>query len=148
MTKVYLQIASKSAHIPTLTQFKRWINLVLRQQNVKGDISIRIVNKAESAKLNQHYRQKNGATNILSFPLEPIADVPMKLLGDLVICAPIISQEAKQQNKSTLAHWAHITMHGTLHLLGYDHIKDNEADIMENLEITLLRQIDINNPYA
>ncbi len=148
MTKIYLQVASKAPNIPSLNSFKHWINLVLHAQQNQGDISIRIVNKAESASLNQQYRQKTGPTNILSFPMASIANIPLTLLGDPVMCAHIINQEAKQQQKSVLAHWAHITLHGTLHLLGYDHIHDEEAEVMEALEIKLLQQLGITNPYA
>jgi probable rRNA maturation factor len=108
---------------------------------------IRLVDDQESAELNQQYRHKQGPTNILSFPFEAPDGFDTDLLGDLVICTPLIALEAQQQNKQLFDHWAHITIHGVLHLLGYDHIDDAEAEEMEALEIKILSRLNINNPY-
>jgi probable rRNA maturation factor len=108
---------------------------------------VRIVDEQESAELNEQYRHKKGATNILSFPVEIPEGIDLNLLGDLVICAPVLEQEAQQQNKVLAHHWAHIIIHGVLHLLGYDHLDDEQAEDMENKEIALLQKLNIPNPY-
>jgi probable rRNA maturation factor len=108
---------------------------------------IRIVDEDESAQLNETYRHKSGATNVLSFPFDVPEGIELNLLGDLVICAPVLSREADTQNKTIMAHWAHIIIHGTLHLLGYDHIDDVDAQEMEEKEIALLQTLSISNPY-
>lgn len=99
------------------------------------------------AQLNANYRGKDGATNVLSFPADLPAELDLPLLGDIVICAPVVIAEADQQGKTASAHWAHMTVHGTLHLLGYDHVKEEEAEIMEALESAILRQLDYSCPY-
>ena len=108
---------------------------------------IRIVDEDESAQLNETYRHKVGATNVLSFPFEVPEGIELNLLGDLVVCAPVLAREAQEQNKPLMAHWAHIIIHGTLHLLGYDHIDDSDAREMEEKEIALLKTLSISNPY-
>jgi probable rRNA maturation factor len=138
---------TKAPNLPSLYQFRRWVNLALTQQQQPAVVHIRIVNKAEIARLNQLYRYKTGPTNILSFPFETHGEISSPVLGDLVICAPLMAKEATEQNKSLIAHWAHITVHGTLHLLGYDHIKTKDAVIMEKLEIVLLQKLGYPNPY-
>ena len=112
---------------------------------MRSQLSIRIVNEAESAELNAHYRHKQGATNILSFPVPP--GLPELLLGDLAICAAVVAREAQEQNKSADAHWAHMTVHGVLHLKGYDHEEPAEADAMEALERRILGQLGYADPY-
>ncbi|MDD1625774.1 MAG: rRNA maturation RNase YbeY, partial [Methylococcaceae bacterium] len=101
----------------------------------------------ESAELNEQYRHKQGPTNILSFPVEVPFGIELNLLGDLVVCAPVLEKEALEQHKALTDHWAHIIVHGVLHLLGYDHIDDKEAELMENKEITILNKLNIKNPY-
>jgi probable rRNA maturation factor len=105
----------------------------------------------ESQELNHQYRGKNKPTNVLSFPFEIPEHLPegveIELLGDLIICAPVVEREAQEQNKALLAHWAHMTLHGCLHLLGYDHIEDKEAEEMESLEIEILQKMGFPNPY-
>ncbi len=144
---ITLQNVSASSKLPSNYYFKRWVQLALRDHCKTGEVHVRIVSTAESALLNKTYRHKNYPTNILSFPFEPPTGIKTPLLGDLVICAPVIIKEAKQQKKALLAHWAHIVMHGTLHLLGYDHIKAKEAAIMEKIEVNLLRELGYPNPY-
>jgi probable rRNA maturation factor len=134
------------AWVPTQEAFQKWITLAL-QNHSPAEISIRIVDEDESAHLNLTYRGKTGATNVLSFPADIPEVVQSDLLGDLVICATVLSDEASAQNKPLQAHWAHITIHGVLHLLGYDHISDNDAAVMEQLEINLLKQLGYDNPY-
>ena len=147
MNYLDIQIATEISDYPSEQQFQQWMDTVLTDQDRNSEIVIRLVDAAESAELNQQYRHKPGPTNILSFPFEAPEGFEMDLLGDLVICAPKIVDEAKQQNKRLNDHWAHITIHGILHLLGYDHIKDHEAEEMEALEIKFLNMLKIANPY-
>jgi len=147
MNTLELQIATEYRDYPSEQQFQFWVDTVLSDTSVDSEIVIRLVDNEESADLNQQYRHKSGPTNILSFPFEAPEGIDMDLLGDLVVCAPLIAEEARQQGKPLLHHWAHITIHGVLHLLGYDHIEDGEADEMEALEIVLLNQLEIPNPY-
>lgn len=145
--RITLQNLTRSKKIPSSYYFRRWVNLALAKQKKTAEINIRIVDQAESAELNKTFRHKNGSTNILSFPFETPPGITSPLLGDLIICAPVMIKEAAEQKKLLLTHWAHITIHGTLHLLGYDHIKDKDAQVMENLEIKLLQQLGYPNPY-
>ncbi len=147
MTLLEIQSLSQNSNLPTEAQFQYWVDHVLSVLPQEFEIVIRIVDESESAALNQQYRHKKGATNILSFPFEIPEHIPMNLLGDLVICAPVIEREALAQHKVLLDHWAHIVIHGVLHLLGYDHLEPEEAEEMEAKEIALLKTININNPY-
>jgi probable rRNA maturation factor len=141
-----LQIACEG-DVPSEQQFQQWVDLALDQVEEDCELSIRLVDEAESAELNGTYRGKDYPTNVLSFPFEaPVEIVPI-LLGDLVVCVPIVQKEAIEQNKPVENHWAHMIIHGCLHLLGYDHIEDDEAEEMESLEITLLKSLAINDPY-
>ncbi|OAI18036.1 rRNA maturation factor [Methylomonas lenta] len=147
MNYLDIQIATEISDYPSEQQFQQWMDTVLTDKEQNSEIVIRLVDVAESAELNQQYRHKSGPTNILSFPFEAPEGIEMDLLGDLVICAPKIVDEASQQNKQLNDHWAHITIHGILHLLGYDHIEDSEAEEMEALEIKFLHMLKIANPY-
>ena len=147
MNTLDIQIATEYRDYPSEQQFQLWVDTVLKDANVDSEIVIRLIDNEESAELNQQYRHKVGPTNILSFPFEAPEGIEMDLLGDLAVCAPLIAEEARQQGKPLLHHWAHITIHGVLHLLGYDHIENGEADEMETLEIALLSQLNIPNPY-
>lgn len=141
-----LQIAS-DGDVPSQQQFQLWVDTALQQVTEDCELSIRLVDEAESAELNGTYRGKNYATNVLSFPFEAPVEIEPVLLGDLVVCVPIVQKEAIEQNKPVEDHWAHMVVHGCLHLLGYDHIDDDEAQEMESLEITLLKLLAINDPY-
>ncbi|MBY6033513.1 rRNA maturation RNase YbeY [Marinobacter daepoensis] len=112
-----------------------------------SEVTIRIVDNQESRELNHQYRGKDKPTNVLSFPFEAPAGITVPLAGDLVICAPVVEQEAREQQKAPDAHWAHMVVHGMLHLQGYDHIEDKDAEVMEALEIRLLSQLGFANPY-
>lgn len=151
MNTLEIQLASSAEHLPTSAQLQCWVDAALSGLSQDAEIVIRIVDSVESAELNQHYRHKQGATNILSFPVD-FADLPeavdINLLGDLVVCAPVLAQEACEQGKYIYDHWAHIIIHGVLHLLGYDHIDEEEAEFMENKEIAILAKLNIANPYA
>lgn len=137
--------------LPSKKQISAWVSSALNKQTNRAlshaELSIRVVDEIESAEFNQHYRQKKSATNVLSFPADLPECVDSPLLGDLLICAPVLEQEALQQHKTRDAHWAHIIIHGTLHLLGYDHIKETDANIMESLEINILNTLNYPNPY-
>lgn len=142
------QVASTSQQLPHPEQLHRWCTLALRQRNNPSELTIRLVDEAEARTLNQRWRDKDYATNVLSF----VADIPdgildIPLLGDLVICAPVIERQALEQNKPLTAHWAHMVIHGCLHLLGYDHIEDDDAEEMELLEQQLLAELGYADPY-
>jgi probable rRNA maturation factor len=145
--QVELQNASDSASIPCQQDFLNWVTIASSNKKPNSEVSIRIVDKIESQSLNKQYRGLDKPTNVLSFPAEFPEGVDIPFLGDLVICAPIVEAEARAQNKSIAAHWAHMVIHGTLHLLGYDHIEDDEAETMEALEIALLAKLDVSSPY-
>lgn len=125
----------------------KWAELALDKQHKEAEITLRVVDIAEGQKLNKEWCKKDSATNVLSFPVgEPIEQAP-NLLGDIVICAPIVEQEAKEQGKDIEAHWAHLVIHGILHLQGYDHESDEEARLMETKEIHILKKSGYANPY-
>lgn len=132
--------------------FRKWVAAALKGRIREADLAVRVVDEKEGCSLNHHYRGKDYATNVLSFPAEMPQGLPkgvkMPLLGDLVICAPVVAREAAEQGKSLSAHYAHLTVHGTLHLLGWDHEDDKEADAMEQLEREILAELGIDDPYA
>lgn len=135
-------------HIPNIETLTNWASLVLAHAQIEdNEFTARFVDTSESQALNSQYRNKNSPTNVLSFPFECPADIPVKCLGDLVICVPVIEAEAQQQGKQVSHHYAHMIIHGILHLLGYDHIEASEAQAMESIEIALLAQLSIDDPY-
>lgn len=148
MANIILQKIIKTNSTPTKKQFAAWIDPALPVNKKNHEIVIRIVDTKEITQINKKYRSKNQPTNIISFPFEQHQGIKTNILGDLIICAPLVKQEAKLQHKTIKDHWAHLVIHGTLHLLGYDHIKDGEAEKMERLEIKLLKKIGIANPYG
>lgn len=153
MIELDLQLATEAGDLPAEAQLRRWVELALRQRTADSELTIRLVDAEEGQELNRTYRYKDYATNVLSFPAEvpdgpggePLLDIP--LLGDLVICVPVVEREAREQNKALEAHWAHLVIHGCLHLLGYDHIDDEEAEEMEGLERQLLAELGYPDPY-
>lgn len=147
MCNVILQKINKASSIPTKKQFKTWIAQVLPASKKNFEIVIRVVDTKEITQINKKYRKKNKPTNIISFPFEQLPGIKTSILGDLIICAPLVKEEAKLQNKIIKDHWAHLVIHGVLHLLGHDHENDTEADQMERLEIKLLKKLGIANPY-
>lgn len=147
MNVIELQNVCVSPDFPNLQQLQSWVDTALEAIDYDTEIVIRLVDEPESQALNEQYRHKLGPTNILSFPVEVPDGIDLDLLGDLVICAPVVAKEALEQHKALMDHWAHIVIHGVLHLLGYDHIDESDADIMENKEIALLKQLHIDNPY-
>ncbi len=149
MAIIHLENASDLNSIPSESEVEEWTNaaLIAAGKNNDSELSIRIVNKSESQALNFQYRHKDKPTNVLSFPCELPSEIDIPLLGDLAICADLVEEEAREQNKPAIAHWAHLVVHGTLHLCGYDHIEDDEANEMEALEISILNTFGFNNPY-
>jgi probable rRNA maturation factor len=143
-----LQNVSEAAFVPARADLLRWVTAVLSGRRQEAELSIRMVDMGESAELNGRYRGKIGPTNVLSFPFEPPPGLPpTPLLGDLVVCAPVVAREAREQGKALNAHWAHIVVHGVLHLLGYDHADDTEAAEMEGVESRLLCGLGFPHPY-
>ena len=147
MNVVEVQYVHDLAGMPSTDQFQIWVDQALSDYEQDTEIVIRIVDEKESAVLNAQFRHKQGPTNILSFPFEVPDSIELNLLGDVVICAPVVAKEATQQNKHLIDHWAHIVVHGILHLLGYDHQQNRQAEQMEAKEITILGKLFINNPY-
>lgn len=134
--------------IPSDQEFYLWIEKALADYSKEAEVLIRIVNIQEIAELNHQFRHKQGPTNILSFPFEaPEVVQGINLLGDLVVCAPVLATEAQAQHKDLKDHWAHIIIHGIFHLLGYDHIDESDALEMEAKELVILQQLNIDNPY-
>jgi probable rRNA maturation factor len=144
---VTVQIATRRAGVPHPRSFTRWANAALtaaasRRRSQATELTIRVVGAAESRRLNRTWRGKDKPTNVLSFA----ADAPV--LGDLAICAPVVAREAREQGKAPAAHWAHMVVHGVLHLLGYDHENDRDATRMEAREAKILAQLGMPNPYV
>ncbi|QIL20141.1 rRNA maturation RNase YbeY [Thermomonas sp. HDW16] len=140
------------AGIPAAVSFRKWVTAALEGRIREADLAIRIVGSKEGRALNKHYRGKDYATNVLSFPAELPEGLPkgvkLPLLGDLVLCAPVIAREAKEQGKPLAAHYAHLTVHGALHLLGWDHEDTREAECMEQLEREILAGLGLPDPYT
>ncbi|MDN3653222.1 rRNA maturation RNase YbeY [Thalassotalea ponticola] len=144
---VDLQIACDNPNLPSAEQCQLWAETALGEYNKPFELTIRLVNRDESQQLNKQYRDKDKPTNVLSFPFEVPDGIDLDLLGDLVICADVVETEATQQNKPLFAHWAHMIIHGCLHLLGFDHINEDDANEMEAIEIRLLADLGFTNPY-
>ncbi|MFB0979816.1 MAG: rRNA maturation RNase YbeY [Alteromonadaceae bacterium] len=142
-----LQHACNTPNLPTNTQFQLWVDTALNHYQKDFELTVRVVGILESQTLNLQYREKDKPTNVLSFPFEIPEGIELDLLGDLVICADVVSEEANEQHKDLHNHWAHMVIHGCLHLLGYDHIDDSEATEMEALETKLLNELNISDPY-
>lgn len=150
MNQLELQLETNTvalADLPSEAQFQTWIDAALADQTKEFEVVVRLVDEPESQQLNREYRGKDSPTNILSFTFEVPDGLELNLLGDLVICAPLVKKEAIEQQKLLEHHWAHLVIHGVLHLRGYDHIDDDEAEEMESKEIEILQQLNIPNPY-
>ncbi|AKK68099.1 MULTISPECIES: rRNA maturation RNase YbeY [Xanthomonas translucens group] len=149
---VGVSYALPRAGLPAAASFRKWVAAALKSRIREADLAIRLVDAKEGRALNHHYRGKDYATNVLSFPAELPEGLPkgvkLPLLGDLVICAPVVAREAAEQGKPLNAHYAHLTVHGVLHLLGWDHEDDKEADAMEQLEREILADLGVGDPYA
>jgi len=147
LLKVTVQRVAREAETPPVAAIRRWARMAAGD-DVRGELTVRVVDAAESAALNERYRGKRGPTNVLSFPAEPLALGDEQPLGDLVVCAPVVAREAREQRKPLEAHWAHMVVHGVLHLLGYDHETARDAAVMEGRERELLAVLGIADPYA
>lgn len=144
------QAAINEPLLPSLTQLTQWVGCVFAHHpdDQRREVTIRFVDERESQTLNRDYRSKDKTTNVLSFPFEGPPGIDLPLLGDLVICHAVVAQEASEQDKPLEYHYAHMVVHGILHLMGYDHIDDQEAEEMEQFERELLAELNIPDPYA
>jgi probable rRNA maturation factor len=150
---VDVQIATDAAGIPSRTVIRNWVQRAVdvADSGRDVDVSVRIVDEEEMRALNRNYRDQDKSTNVLAFPAGDAGFVPpgeRPLLGDIVVCADIVAREADEQGKPLDHHWGHMLVHGTLHLLGHDHISDREAEAMEALERRVLASLGIADPYA
>jgi probable rRNA maturation factor len=150
-TELEIQRATTLASVPDDDQFQLWVDAALAGKSNQFSLSIRIVDEDEAQRFNRDYRNKDYATNVLSFPAELPEGLPAEIrrsqMGDLLICAPVVAHEASEQCRSETDHWAHLTIHGVLHLLGYDHEQADEANVMESLETEILAKLGISDPY-
>jgi probable rRNA maturation factor len=148
-TLLEVQYAMSENALPTQSDIQTWVDTALEQYQSTYSMCVRIVDAAESQQFNREYRGKDKPTNVLSFEFEmpEFIEQETEILGDLVVCAPVVAKEAAEQNKQLFDHWAHMIIHGTLHLLGFDHIKESEAQEMEQLERELLAKLQIKDPY-
>jgi probable rRNA maturation factor len=144
-----LQVAVRpaGAWVPDQGQVACWVEAALGPAREAAQLTVRVVEREEMTALNETYRRKSGPTNVLSFPFEAPPGVELPLLGDIVICAAVVAEEAAAQGKAPEAHWAHMVVHGTLHLLGHDHIEPSEAEAMESLERRTLAGLGYSDPY-
>ncbi len=150
MSKVILDLqlaCEDNTGLPDESQFQAWLDAVIPQFQEESEVTIRLVDTAESHELNLTYRGMDKPTNVLSFPFEAPPGMEMPLLGDLIICRQVVEREAKEQNVSLDSHWAHMVVHGSLHLLGYDHIEDEEAEEMEGIETEIMLALGYEDPY-
>jgi len=138
---VDVQYACDFPNLPDENTLSHWVKIALQNHRENAELTIRIVGEKEGRELNEKWRHGKGATNVLSFPFECPPEISLALLGDIVICAPLVAHEAKVQNIPVIAHWAHLVIHGVLHLIGYDHQEDSDAEKMENLERHLLTEV-------
>jgi probable rRNA maturation factor len=142
-----IQNASESVTLPEDKLLIEWADQALDEKNINAEVTLRVVDIEEGQFLNKEWRNKDYATNVLSFPVGDTIEQAPDLLGDIVICAPIVEKEAKEQGKEVEAHWAHLIIHGILHLQGYDHESETDAEVMETKEIQILKNIGYKNPY-
>ena len=150
-TELDIQRVTTAVNIPGDDQFRLWVKAALVGKSSDFTLAIRIVDEQEGQHLNRQYRNKDYATNVLSFPAELPESLPAEIrlpqLGDLVICAPVVAREAMEQHRPETDHWAHLSIHGVLHLLGYNHEMPDEALVMESLETEILAGLGISDPY-
>jgi probable rRNA maturation factor len=144
---VDVQYAAGQRDHPDKAKIMHWVETALAGLRTDAELTVRIVDEEEGRELNERWRGGNGATNVLSFPAGDEQAVVPELLGDIVICAPVVSREAAGQGKTEEAHWAHLVIHGVLHLLGFDHADEQDAEVMESLEIDKLKRLGYGNPY-
>jgi probable rRNA maturation factor len=149
MYSIIIQLATDKTLAPKRSLLRKWAKHALSKKTPCAEVTIRIVDTEEMLLLNSTYRQKHKTTNVLSFPfiLPEEIETEIPILGDIVICAEVVNQEAQEQHKSPESHWAHMVIHGIFHLLGYDHETDKDAETMEGLEIEIMQSLGFKNPY-
>lgn len=140
-------VVEDKKHLPSEQEINKWLSTAIATHRNEAEVTVRVVEEQESHELNLQYRGKDKSTNVLTFPFDMPPEIELPLLGDLVICKTVVEREAHEQGKSLKAHWAHMLIHGGLHLLGYDHIEDDEAEEMESLETKLMLSVGFNDPY-
>jgi len=146
---VEVQIAAADASLPSQRQLSDWALAAWQEEGVRdAEVVVRVTDEAESRRLNHEFRGRDKATNVLSFLFDPVPEIDLNHVGDLVICAPVVAREAVEQGKQADAHWAHMVVHGMLHLQGYDHETDEQAAEMETLETQVLTGLGYPAPYA
>jgi probable rRNA maturation factor len=147
--RLYLDVQrnSRARDLPSDAQLRSWARAALAGAGGTHEVTLRLVDEAESAQLNSTFRHKAGPTNVLSFPFSAPPGARSRLLGDLVVCAPVVARESAEQHKELMAHWAHMVVHGVLHLRGYDHVRIADAKAMEALETRILARLGYPNPY-
>lgn len=139
---------AQACHVPNADTFHTWISACIAAENLpRAVVTVRLVDLPEITDLNQTYRHKTGPTNVLSFPCDLPQEISQDFLGDIIICAPVVAREAAEQNKNPAAHWCHMVVHGILHLLGYDHEDDAQAQTMEQKEREILAGLGFDDPY-
>ena len=151
--QVEVQLACDDEYVPAADDIAAWVNRAIDAAGSSSDmeVSVRVVNAAEMQQMNCEFRDQDKSTNVLSFPAGDLAGLPDEAerpLGDIVVCAAVVADEAEQQGKTQTDHWAHMIVHGTLHLLGFDHENDSDAAEMESLEIRIMTDHGVANPYA
>jgi len=148
MIEVIVQRATGQSGMPGDEDFERWIEAVFGDRQDHVSVTVRLVDADESRRLNRRYRDQDKATNVLSFPAHFPQQLALPDIGDIIICAPVVEHEARQQGKPSIHHWAHLAVHGVLHLLGFDHVTDEQAELMEIREKLILAQLGVADPYA
>jgi probable rRNA maturation factor len=147
--EIEVQLVSRAAGVPSKRQIEAWATAAWRGQasgNVE-EVVVRVTDEDESERLNHEFRGIGKPTNVLSFPFDPIPEIDLCHVGDMVICAPVVEREAGEQGKTVEAHWAHMVVHGMLHLQGYDHVRPDQAEEMESLETAILADLGFPPPY-
>lgn len=145
---VEVQYAVDSNFLPSETDIRRWVAVAIGDRMSDAELTVRLVDEPESTQLNEDFRHKQGSTNVLSFSVECMEEMGVSLLGDIAICAQVVEREAADQNKEIVAHYAHMVVHGVLHLLGYDHMEPEQAEGMEKLETEILGRLGYPDPYS
>ncbi len=140
-------LESEPSYLPSIAKIEAWANAALSELRYNSEMSLCLVEESEIQQLNHTYRKQNKPTNVLTFPADIPEEVDLALLGDVIICVAVVEKEALEQKKNLEAHWAHMTVHGSLHLLGYDHVTDEDAVVMESKEIEILEHFGYSNPY-
>jgi probable rRNA maturation factor len=146
--RIDIQVAVRGTDLPAQDQLRQWARRAWLDAEARAEVVLRLASEAESRRLNDEFRGQDRPTNVLSFPYEPLPELGLHHVGDIVLCAPVVTREAAEQGKPEPAHWAHMVVHGMLHLQGYDHIEPADAVEMESLEAEILNELGFADPYA